>query len=241
MNDRVIDKTDNMPPEVLPMQLASVADLPVMMKADIDDLTSKALTELDIYSRVPTEISDEKIYERATTLGTRIKAVIDSIEKRRKAVKQPYLNATTAIDAAFKLVQAADEATLKPERNLRKELDEAHAGIKSRLSVFDTKKFNEEEDRRNKERELLAEAAAKDGIEMDVQAPATVQMGSTKSAHGGAAVRKVVIDWEVVNEAEVPRSLLSIDPAKVQAQIDAGATSIPGLKLTRRVETHVKR
>lgn len=245
MAERVIESTDNMPPEALPLQLANAAEIPTMIKADIEGLTAEALVELTTYSRVPDDIADDGMYERATTLGTRLKAVVDKIEKRRKVVKQPYLDATTAIDTAFKLIQPAVEAEGhvegSPERNLRKELDAAHAGIKGRLSAFDTKKFNEEEKRRQDERDSLAKAAAVDGITIDTQAPAPSALGSTRSTHGGSAVRKVVMDWSVVDEGKLPRSVLSVDPVKVQALIDAGATEIPGIELTRRVETHVKR
>lgn len=239
MKDRKIDRTDNQPPEALPVQLASVADLPAMMKADIDALTAEALAQLDTYSRVPAEIADDGVYQRATTLGTLLKAVLDKIEKRRKDVKQPYLDATTAIDAAFKLVQP--KTGDMPERNLRKELDAAHSGIKSLLSAYDTKLFLAEEKRRAEEKAQLAAAAAKDGIEIDEQPAAGVVIASTKSSHGGAAVRRVVTEWEVVDADKLPRSVLSVDPAKVQAMIDAGATSIPGIAISKKVDTHVKR
>lgn len=239
MTDRKIDRTDNQPPEALPVQLASVADLPAMMKADIDALTADALAQLDTYSRVPAEIADDGVYQRATTLGTLLKAVLDRIENRRKVVKQPYLDATTAIDGAFKLIQpkVGDGA----ERNLRKELDAAHAGIKTRLSAYDTKMFLEDEKRRAEEKALLAAAAAKDGIEMDDQPEPAAVIASTKSSHGGAAVRRVVTEWEVVDADKLPRSVLSVDPAKVQALIDAGATAIPGITISKKVDTHVKR
>lgn len=241
MEERNIKKTDNNPPEVLPVTLASVADLPVMMKADLEALKTEALAELDTYSRVPAEIADDAMYERATTLGTRLKAVNDKIEKRRKAVKQPYLDATKAIDGAFKLVQEADEEKGVPSRVLKEELDAAHAGIKRLLSDYDTKKFNEDQARQAEEREKLAQAAAADGITIDVQTAAPASLGTTKSAHGGSSVKNVVMDWEVVDESLLPRSVLSVDAAKVKALIDAGATEIPGMKLTHRVETHVRR
>ena len=241
---RVIASTDNQPPEPLPQGLAAVDDLPAMMKDDLEHLSADALAQLDVYARVPEQIEDAKMYERATTLGTRLKGVTDDIEKKRKKVKAPYLAATSAIDRAFKLTlpatKDADGADVA-ERTLAKELETAHAGIKSRLSAYDTRAYLAAEAKRKAEQEALAAAAAQDGIAMTALPVETAASEMVRSAHGGAAMRTVVTEWEVVDETKLPRSVLSVDRAKVQALLDCGATEIPGIAISKKVETHVRK
>lgn len=234
---RMISRTDNNPPEVLPEGLPAVAELGIIIKKDVDASVEKAILELDTYSRVPQTIENDEIYQRVTTLTTRIKEVLDGADAKRKEHKDPYLKAGKLIDESFGLVfEAPDE---KP-RNLKKEMEAARESLKSRLSDYDTRKYLEEQKAIEEERASLSEQAAKDGIVMD----ATEEVGITatvKSAHGGQSVRKVVTEWEVVDETLLPRSVLSVDPAKVLKLIEGGAKEIPGIKLSKKVDTHVRK
>lgn len=236
--DRVLERTDNQPPEALPQQLASKEELPATMKADIDKLVKNAVIELDTCSRVPEKIESDEIYQRVTTLATRVKGVIDDIEERRTKHKRPYLDATKLIDDTFKLPLAVEGGK---DRVLRKELDTAHAALKSRLSDFDTRQYLAQQAEVEEERKRLAEEAAKDGIQIDVSTVDAALASTVKSAHGGHSVRTLVTEWEVVDEAALPRSVLSIDPKKVEKLIAEGATEIPGLRLSKKVDTHVKK
>lgn len=241
--DRVVDNKDNMPPEPLPMMLARAEDLPTMMKTDVDAAVAGAIAQLDSYANVPPIIETQEVYERATTLATRIKTAIDDSETLRTKHKAPYLAATRVIDDAFNLtVPAADGDPKAKPRVLKKELIAGHAALKSLLSAYDTRQYLAEKARADQERAKLATAMADDGIELAVQdAPAVALQSTGKSAHGGASVRKLVQTWEVVDEALVPRSLMSIDPAKVAKMLEDGAKSIPGIAIGTKVETHVKK
>jgi len=238
--DRVIDNIDNNPPEALPPQLASVAEVPTMIKADIDHLVNIAVLELDTFTRVPTEIGSDDVYQRVTTLATRIKGVIDEVDDRRGKQKRPYLDVTKLLDDSFKLVMPDPEGKAK-DRVLRKELDTAFAALKGRLSAYDTKQYLAAKAVADAENQRIAEQAAKDGIEMgDVAAPTAIA-ATVKSAHGGQSVRKVTMEWEVVDETLLPRSVLSVDPAKVQALIDQGVKAVPGIAFSEKVGTYVKK
>lgn len=237
--DREIKSIDNGPPEALPQQLASAAEIPAMIKADVDAATERAVFQLDTYSRVPDVIENDEIYQRATTLAAKIKEVLDQSEDKRKAHKAPYLDASTLIDESFKLkLPAVGDG--KP-RQLKKELEAAGVSIKNRLSARDTALYLKQQEEEDAERAKLQEQAAADGIEMAPAAADTVIASTVKSAHGGQSVRNVVTEWSVVDEALLPRSVLSIDPAKIQKLIDGGATEIPGIKLEKKVKTHVKK
>lgn len=236
--DRVVGRDDNKPPETLPLQLASKEEIPVMIKSDIEQLVETAVLELDTTSRVPESIESDEIYQRVTTLATKVKGVIDDVELRRGKHKRPYLDATKLIDDSFKLTIPGKDGK---DRVLRKELDAAHATLKARLSDFDTRQYLAEQARIQKERADLAENAALDGIEMSGDAGDAAISSTVRSAHGGTSVRRVVAEWEVTDETLLPRSVLSIDPAKVQKLVDEGAVEIPGITISKKVATYVKK
>lgn len=236
--DRIVSKTDNAPPEALPMQLANASELDTMIKATLDDLTNEAVLELATYARVPDAISDDDVYQRVTTLAARMKELFDKVDAKKGEFKRPYLDATQLLDNRFKLLLSVEGGS---DRQLRKELEAAHKGLKGLLSDYDTKKYQAEQAAIEAERQRIAAAAAADGIEMADAPAATAMTASVKSAHGGQSVRKVVTEWRVTDESLLPRNVLSVDSAKVQALIDQGATSIPGIIMEKKVETHVKR
>jgi hypothetical protein len=120
-------------------------------------------------------------------------------------------------------------------------MDAAFVTLKNRMSVYDTKKYEAEESARRIEQERLAAAAAEDGIEMDSVDAAPIKMGSQKSEYGGTSVRAVVTNWKVIDESLLPRSIMSIDPKKVEQLIASGAKEIPGIKISKKVETSVRR
>lgn len=233
---REVSRTDNNPPEVL-KTLSPAEDLPKIIAEDIKLLKAEALVELDTYSRIPDKIENDEVYQKITTLATQVKAVADRSDNVRASHKRPYLDATKALDTAFKLEVEAEDKT----RNLRKELDDAHAKLKKMLSARDTELYLEQEKAAEEERQRLIDAAAEDGIEMSDEGMSDVKMGTVKSSFGGQSVRRVVDDWEVSDEALLPRSVLSVDPEKVKKLLESGAKSIPGIKIGKRVETHVKK
>lgn len=236
--DRKVERTDNNPPEALPPQLSSVADLAIIIKADVDSAVEKAVLELDTYGRVPETIENDEIYQRVTTLATRIKDVMDSADAKRKVHKDPYLKAGKLVDDSFSLVLVGEKGD---KRVLKKELEAAHGSLKKRLSDYDTKQYLAEQAAIEEERSRIAAAAAEDGIQMDQTQGEAAIAATVRSAHGGHSVRKVVTEWEVIDEALLPRSVLSIDPAKVEKLIADGATEIPGIKISKKVDTHVKK
>lgn len=234
--DREITRTDNNPPEAVVM-LPPAGELSKIFEEDIKSLKKDALAELDTYSRIPAKIENDEVYQKITTLAMQIKAVADRSDNSRTAHKRPYLDATKVLDTAFKLEVETDGKT----RNVRKELDEAHNKLKKMLSDRDTELYLEQEKASEEERKRLIEAAATDGIEMSEEDMDVVKMGTVKSSYGGQSVRRVVEEWEVIDEELLPRSVLSVDPEKVKKLLENGAKSIPGIKIGKRVETHVKK
>ena len=220
--------------EVSPTIMLSPADdVKAMVKSDVEALTLKAKELLDMFGRVPKEIENDEVYNRVLGLAAQFRSLTAKREKDKKAHKDPYNKASTAIENEFKLVDG--------DKPLIKEIDKGLVTLTKLASAYDTKKFLEEEAQAEKEREEIAAELKKDGVEIDSIPAADTKLASTKSEHGGQGIKKVETQWEVIDETLVPRSLLSIDPAKVQALIDQGAKEIPGLKLSKVVSTIIKR
>jgi hypothetical protein len=249
MSEREVRKDDNNPPEKLAENLSPASELPVIVKQDVLDLRTKVEENLKVYSRVPDVLVNDDQYERVTTLVTILKNVGEETDKKKTDYKRPYLDATQYLDAAFRLEVESDSGEGAAEgskkkakpRSLRKEIDAAIEALKKKLSDFDTRKYEEEQKRLAAERELLVEQAAKDGITIETSEIKVGMASTVKSSHGGSSIRNIVKEWEVIDIDLVPRSLLMIDPAKVQEMIDGGAKEIPGIKISTKVDTHVRR
>ena len=213
--------------------LATADDIPAMAKKDVERLTNSYEELLAIADRAPPEITSDEVYDRFTALVGKVKDATDDRETTKKKLKEPYNKACTAIENAFKLVKGGDD--------LRKRMDTAFTTLKARMSAYDTKKYQAEEAARQAEHARLSEAAAADGITLDAGACAPAKLGSQKSEHGGTSVRSLVDTWEVIDENLLPRSVLSIDPKKVEQLIASGAAEIPGIKISKVVSTSVRR
>lgn len=231
--ERIITKGDNQPPEALTLPVASEIDS--LVKADVDSLIESIVLELDTVTRVPETIETDAIYQRVTTLATRLNGLETRRENAKKKHKDPYNKAGTAVENAFKLTYQQDGK----ERGLRKELETAITKLKGLLSAYDTKQYLAEQAQLDKETQDLAAAAAADGIEISGEA-ADVALTTTRSAHGGIAIKKLVKTYTISDESKIPISLMSPDPVKIQALIDGGAISIPGIEIHTEVNTHVQ-
>ena len=237
-DERKVGIGDNRPPEAAAIEiLVPEAEILTVIKDDVAKSKERCARVLDTYTRIPSEISDDEQYERVVAVIAEMRTADDERDTRRKAHKSPYQKVATAIDNAFKL-EAEGEGK---KRTLSKEVDAAVVNLTKRLSAYDTKKLEAEEKRRTEESNRLAESARNDGIEIDTSVATEVRLGNVKARHGGVSQRSVIQTWSVANEAEIPRSLLSVDPKKVEAMIGAGAESIPGITITRTVLTTVKR
>lgn len=229
--------TNNPPEEAKILNLATAEDIPTMVKADVEELKESIKALLAIAARAPADIENDDIYNRFTALVGKLKDAQEDRETRKKKIKDPYNKASTAIENAFKLIDDQDGEKV----DLRKMLDDTFEAFKKRMSAYDTKKYLAEEAERQAEHDRLAQSAAEDGITLDASAIAPVKMGSQKSEHGGTSVRSVVDTWEVIDESLLPRSVLSIDKAKVDQLIADGAKEIPGIKISKAVSTSVRR
>ncbi|WP_298843305.1 hypothetical protein [uncultured Salinicola sp.] len=223
----------NNPPEDQRIQMLTPAeDIELLVGKDVKDLSERSASLLDTYGRVPDKITDDQVYDRVIALVAAIRQVDSDRDEKRKKMKAPYLAGGKAVDDAFKLPddKGVDRA---------KKMDAAIKDLTSRLSEYDTIKYQEEQARAQQESDDLAAKAKEDGIEIDA-GKVEVKLESRKSEHGGMSTRSVIKEWEITDEASLPRSVLVPDAKKIQKLVDEGA-KIPGVKVTERVATVVKR
>lgn len=223
----------NNPPEDQRIEMLTPAeDIQTLVGKDVKELSEKSAGLLDTYSRVPDKVENDEVYDRVVALIAAIRQVDSDREEKRKSMKAPYLAGGKAVDDAFKLPdeKGADRA---------KKMEAAIKELTSRLSDYDTLKYQEEQANAQKESDELAAKAKEDGIEMDA-GKVEVKLESRKSEHGGMSTRSVIKEWTITDESALPRSVLMPDTKKIQKLVDEGAT-IPGVKVTERVATVVKR
>lgn len=224
---------DNNPPEEATLRVLVGADeIEAEHKTAIDKRIAETKAILDTYERIPDDLTEADVYGRVVSVVARMRQIASDTEDDKKTAKRPYLDVNNKLEDLFKL---------KTEnRALGAELAKAIKDLTERLSKRDTAEYRLRKADLEREARQLAEAARKDGIEMD-DLPANVEMASITSPHGGISMREVVKTWQVTDEAALPRSVLSIDPKKVEALLASGATAITGLEIGETVSTIVKR
>jgi len=232
MNDRASIGGNNPPEEEKIVMLPAATEIPMIVDADIKELTKTIDDLLSTSGRVPGAIENQEVYDKVVALIAAMRDAESDRDERRKKQKEPYHQATLIVDKLYKLPNADKE-------DRSKLLEVAMKDLNKRLSVYDTAEYEKRKIASEAEAAKLAEEAAKDGIEIS---PATVavKLESRKSEHGGTSTKTIIRDWEVEDESALPRSVLSIDHKKVQALVDQGAV-IPGIKVTERISTVVKR
>ena len=223
---------NNPPDDQRIVMLSPAEEVEKSLAGTIKDLSDRAQALLDTASRVPKDITDDTVYDKVVALVAAFREIEDEREKKRKANKDPYLKASQVVDGAFKLTN--DEGQDR-SKNMANEI----ASLTARLSAYDTAKYEEAAKQAVAEAASLSEQASSDGIIIPA-GEVDVKLESRKSEYGGLSTKSVVNDWEIEDESKLPRSVLSPDPKKIKALVEKGAT-IPGVKITKRVETVVKR
>lgn len=240
-SDRIVTSTDNNPPETVTLPVAG--DVAGTWTKPAEELRDKHIETFMSYLRVPPVIEDKDVYDRVTTLSVMVKQAFDAIDKARSTAKKPYLDGGTAVDRVYALPVEIDDAANPGQKktvNMLAELKGAHESLKKRLSAYDTEEYKKAEALRIAEQADMAAVAAEDGIVMQVAEAGTARMQSSRSEHGGIAIRSVAKTFEVIDASKVPPSMCSPDPVKIQAAIDAGASEIAGVKINLEVKTHVR-
>ncbi|MFZ3481822.1 hypothetical protein [Sphingomonas sp. 3-13AW] len=239
--DRIITRTDNNPPE--PVGLLVAAEIPDAHKQAAEELRTNHLDTLLMFLRAPAVIESQDVYSRVTALSVMVKKAFEAIDKSRTTAKKAYLDGGTAIDKVYALPVEIDDPEKPGEKKTVKmlaELKGAHDALKKRLSVYDTAEYKKAEEARLAEAAAIAAAAAHDGIVMEAGRLGDGKMESSRSEHGGIAIKSVEKTFRIIDPDQVPANLCSPDPEKIRAAIDAGALKIAGVQIDVAVKTHVR-
>lgn len=168
------------------------------------------------------EISNDEEYEEATTLLKAVKAKAKFWEQERKVSVEPLNQELKRINGFF-----------KPVTN---KLEEIEAALKRIIGAYTLRKHQEQQRLLVEAAEAARKAAAEQTVTQD--APDNTQtLALMAEAQAVAAPRiagigvKEVIDWELIDPNAVPEIYKSVDKAKVDAAIKAGARDIPGLRI----------
>lgn len=200
-----------------------VAATPEMKIAEI----SKEVSKVEV-SAAAMVVNNQDDYKLANEFVVGVKGRIKRIEELRLFFVKPLKDQAKKIDAMFaeqsapleeierKVKRAMSDYMLEQDRIARKE--------EERLA-----KLREKQDERREDKGLTPIATP---------LPTVARPQSTVQTQGGKSTAIKVWKFEVINLDAVPRNLLRCEVAhsKVQAQIDAGARQIDGLRIYEDIE-----
>lgn len=148
---------------------------------------------------------DDRI--KAGRFVAELRRQITDLDKRRKAITKPIDQAKKQVMDLFRPAQEA--------------LQEASTILERALRQYD-------EDKRRAE--TLALEAARDEVD-PVKARELVVAASAGPVDDGALTTVVTLDFEITDPAAVPREYCAPVPALIRQQVQAGNTSIPGVRV----------
>lgn len=199
-------------------------ELALILSSELEPITAK-ITEF--------HIDDQSIYE-ATEFRTELKAFKRRVEDAETTTAKP--------------LKEAWEAAREPFLALRKKIDETERLLNKRLSDYaaaeNAKRLAREQEERQRQLAALKaaqiEAEKKQDVdtvialaEAQVHVETKPQEDKLRSVEIGKAKVSFRDNWvhQIVDITQVPREYFSIDPAKINAAIKAGARDIPGLRI----------
>jgi len=173
---------------------------------------------------VSSDVAEKDAIEFASDLKKRL----NEIETNRKTFLAP-----------LKKVMDNVNATLKP---FTTELEEAEGIIKSKILQWRTEreKLRQEEERKRQEEYEAQQKKQAEEFPLDVKEeaiaplPLMAQSNTVVSETGAKATGKKVWDFEIEDEAKVPRGYLMLDEKGVRNAIRTGIRTIPGLKIYQK-------
>lgn len=232
------------PAPLTPEQVTAYLDwflIELVNKRD-DELLPK-LAALAKLARI--EDGDEDTAGRIAEDQRIARALIATVEARRKEAKEPYLNGGRAVDAWKNRYEAVVIAALAPVDAMMLDYGNRKAAAERRRREEAARKAQEEADRAADEaaRAVREAEAAKpmqhkapvdhaavsnaieeadrtankaDAAQREAQAPAAT-MGRTRGIYGATSAPKTTWEWEVIDASKIPRSFLTVDEDKVKA------------------------
>lgn len=175
-------------------------------------------------------ISSDIEKANASEMLARVAKMRKALEERRVYYTKPLLEHKKRIDDLFKRWTVPLEEI---DRKIRQAITNYNAVVEEER--------RKKEELERKKRELLEEIAAEEGRELPPPAPVEpLPIPKTVRTSSGTVASRMVWDFEVEDEALVPREYLAVDTAKIRAAVRAGVREIPGVKIFQREELMVR-
>lgn len=190
-----------------------------MAKDEIKARAFKAATENVEFLGVVRDyvIQSDEEYEDAAELLKVVKHKFKVLDEERTVSVKPLNDEVREINAWFK--PALDR------------LKDCEGELKKIMGAYSLRK-QEEQQRLLAEAAKAAEAALVTATDPQADVMALVQQATATQAPkvAGVSVSRIW-KWELVDPAQVPMEYWSIDPAKLDAAVKAGAREIPGVRV----------
>lgn len=182
-------------------------------------------------------IASEEVAGRAADLALKMRDATAETEKARVRIKAPVLAAQRAIDGAAKAVEDRLVAPLVEIRRRVTVFLQAKEIEVRRLAMIEAARAEAEASRlmqeasRQGSAEVVKQAIEAIGQQQEAEAIVTGSSADVTRVHSKGGSASLAENWTytVVNIAEVPRAVLTVDDAKVRMMIKAGIRKIEGL------------
>lgn len=207
-------------------------DAATMIRDDLDErsrdlaATIKRQTE----APAPDTITDHDEAARATARLGALTQTMKALAERHKEAKAPHLAAGRAVDAWLADMQRPVFKLICDLKNVLGDYQRAMHEAEQRRREEEAAAAREFAERTANPRH----AAMADAAEAHAAKPAA-DMSRIRARTGAMASLRTVVDFEIEDEAAIPRAFLMVNEAAVRAAVRAG-TPIPGV---RRIERPV--
>lgn len=203
------------------------------------DEVNKLTTETNsvVESAKSLVIADSSGLQYATDVLGWVAKAKKNLEERRKFFTKPLNDQVKRINDLFKdlgaPLETADSILRGKVLTYRQEQEKIRRAEEERL-----RKLQQEEQRR-----IEAEAIEKGEVAVFTPpppAPVIQQQAKTVSGDYGAVSAKLVWDFDIVDEAQIPREFLLVNDKAIRAAVKAGVRNIPGVKVYQKEELAVR-
>ena len=169
--------------------------------------------------------------------------IVAEMGKLGKALKEARLKVTRRYDEAKRKVMNHEKElalTIDAERDRLKAIATKYITEQKRIQAEERRRQEERAAQQAMDEAAMQDAAAAFGFDVEAMSARTAVDIPAKAEAKVAGARVVTrYDWEVMNPAEVPHELCSVDPRKVRAHIDycrkmGRHIAIPGIMITAR-------
>jgi hypothetical protein len=179
--------------------------------------------------------TDQHVAEATQILGF-IANNKKGLEEKRKALVGPLNDQVKQINDAFKTfvgpLDQADQIIRRKVMDYRAEVERQRRAEEARLREIAAKEQAKQE-----------KQAAKKGIEppapIIIPTLENFQPKTVKTDMGTASIKEVW-EFEIADEAAIPREYLAVDVQKIRAVVKAGVRSIPGVRIFKTEQLAVR-